>query len=77
LLARVKLEMGAWQDAKNAAIAARSGYALNATAYEDGFNNLDNTEWIWGFPQRNDQTIYYGNPASLMDNLCSDTTAFM
>jgi hypothetical protein len=35
LLARVKLEMGAWQDAKNAAIAARSGYALNATAYED------------------------------------------
>jgi hypothetical protein len=31
----VKLEMGAWQDAKNAAIAARSGYALNATAYED------------------------------------------
>lgn len=68
LLARVKLEMGAWQDAKNAAIAARSGYALNAAAYEDGFNNLDNPEWIWGFPQRNDQTIYYGNPASHMDH---------
>ncbi len=68
ILARVKLELGEWEDAKNAAISARSGYALAADHYGDGFNDIDNPEWIWGFPQRNDQTIYYGNPASHLDH---------
>ena len=68
LLARVKLEMGQWEDAKNAAMAARNGYSLAADQYGDGFNKIGNPEWIWGFPQRNDQTIYYGNPASFMDH---------
>lgn len=68
LMARVKLEMGLWEDAKNAAIAARTGYDLTADQYGDGFNKIENPEWIWGFPQRNDQTIYYGNPASHIDH---------
>jgi hypothetical protein len=69
LLARVMLEMENWEDAKNAAIAARTGYDLHADQYGDGFNKIDNPEWIWGFPQRNDQTIYYGNPASHINHL--------
>jgi hypothetical protein len=68
LLARVNLEMGQWGDAKNSAIAARNGYSLAADQYGDGFNQIDNPEWIWGFPQRNDQTVYYGNPASFLDH---------
>lgn len=71
ILARVKLEMGAWEDAKDAAIAARVGLSLDATNYADGFNKLENEEWIWGFPQRNDQTIYYGNPASHINHYVS------
>lgn len=69
LLARVKLEMGKWADAKDAAIAGRNGYDLDASQYDDGFNKIDNPEWIWGFPQSNDQTIYYGNPASHIDHI--------
>lgn len=69
LLARVKLEMGKWADARDAAIAARNGYELDASQYGDGFNKIDNPEWIWGFPQSNDQTIYYGNPASHIDHI--------
>jgi len=68
IMAQVKLEMGQWGDAKNAAIAARNGYSLAADQYGDGFNKIENPEWIWGFPQRNDQTIYYGNPASHIDH---------
>ncbi len=71
LLARVKLEMGQWEDAKNAAIAARDGYSLVADQYDDGFNKIDNPEWIWGFPQSNDQTIYFGNLASHLDHIVS------
>lgn len=68
ILARVKLEMGKWDNARDAAVAAREGFVLDAANYGDGFNKLDNAEWIWGFPQRNDQTIYYGNPASHIDH---------
>ena len=68
LMARVKLEMRQWEDAKNAAMAARTKYSLAADQYGDGFNKIENPEWIWGFPQRNDQTIYYGNPASFIDH---------
>ncbi len=69
LLARVKLEMGKWEDAKNAAIAARPGYALTPDQYGDGFNKIDNPEWIWGFPQSNDQTIFFGTLASHINHL--------
>ena len=69
LLARVQLEMGNWEAAKSAAESARAGYELDADRYTDGFNKIDNPEWIWGFPQSNDQTIYYGNPASHIDHI--------
>lgn len=68
IMARVKLEMGQWEDAKKTAIAAREGYTLAADQYGDGFNKIENPEWLWGFPQRNDQTIYYGSPASFIDH---------
>ncbi len=69
LLARVNLEIGQWEAAKNAAIAARDGYDLDAENYNDGFNQIENNEWIWGFPQSNDQTLYYSTPAAFFNHL--------
>ena len=40
------------QEAAKAAEAARTGYTLMTTTAEyEGFNNISNKEWIWGFPQ--------------------------
>lgn len=52
LLARAYLLTGQWKAAAEAAVAARAGYSLmtSTTEYE-GFNNISNTEWIWGSPQ--------------------------
>lgn len=74
LLARVYLTVApwmgttAWEGARDMALAARSGYSLNAAGYSDGFNDIGNVEWMWGMPQSTDQTIYYGNPASHFDH---------
>lgn len=52
LLARAYLLTGQWDEAAKAATAAAQGYALmtDAKAYM-GFNDLSNTEWLWGHPQ--------------------------
>lgn len=64
LLARVYLVMGEWDKAATAAEAARNGYPLMVAAdYSGGFNNVGNTEWIWGHPQTADQ-----NTASYLFN---------
>lgn len=52
LLARAYLLTGQWEEAATAAEAARNGYSLMTTTAEyEGFNNVSNQEWIWGFPQ--------------------------
>lgn len=68
LAARVYLEMQEWEKARDAAIAAREGFPLSPEAYDNGFNDLSNPEWIWAFPQTADQTVYYGTPASFWDH---------
>lgn len=52
LLARAYLLTGQWAEAAKSAIAAAKGYALmtDAKTYM-GFNDIANTEWIWGHPQ--------------------------
>ncbi len=69
LLARVYLEMQNWEGARDAAVRARQGYSLSAETYSDGFNDIASPEWMWGFPQSPDQTIYYGNHASHFNHL--------
>jgi starch-binding outer membrane protein, SusD/RagB family len=64
LLARVYLEMGKYNEAINAAQAARSGYSLSASNYSTPFNDIAKSEVIWGFPQSADQSIYYGSPSA-------------
>ena len=64
LRARVYLEMGNWQKAKEAAQAAKAFAPLNATNWNTPFTSIDKSEVIWGFPQSADQTIFYGTPSA-------------
>ena len=52
LLARAYLNSGRWQEAADAANEAVKGFPLMAPAdYTTGFNNVNNSEWIWGHPE--------------------------
>lgn len=62
ILANVYLVMANWAGAEEAAHNAYGGNAssvLNASGYSDGFSNIENSEWMWGMPQTNDQSNYY------------------
>ena len=50
LLARVYLETGNWSGAANMANAAKQGYKLMTGAewITDGFDDINNSEWMWG-----------------------------
>ena len=52
LLARAYLLTGQWDEAAGAALEAAGGYALmtDSKTYM-GFNDISNTEWMWGHPQ--------------------------
>jgi hypothetical protein len=72
ILARVYQVMENWTGAE---IAARNAYGgninavLDANSYRDGFNQISNIEWIWGSPQRLDQSNYFaGAPHSHADH---------
>ncbi len=60
LKARVALTQEDWNTAATMAVAARSGYALmDSSTYMSGFNNYNNTEWMWGSHQQENQTTYF------------------
>lgn len=57
LLARVYLNTGDWAKAVASAKIARTGYPLMATEkYKEGFNDIGNSEWIWGHGQTQEQS---------------------
>lgn len=61
LLARVALVQQRWADAATYAAAARKGFTLMSIAqYQDGFADVENPEWMWGFDHIEDQTEYFG-----------------
>lgn len=52
LLARAYLNTGRWAQAATAAVKARDGYTfMSASDYAKGFNDINNSEWIWGEPE--------------------------
>ncbi len=62
IAARIALTKGEWAKAEQYAETAiqRSGATLQSgSALVDGFNNLDASEWIWGYRQAADQNFYY------------------
>ena len=52
LFARTYLTLEKWDLAAQYASKARTGYAImTAQQYTEGFNDVSNSEWIWGHPQ--------------------------
>ncbi|QJW88631.1 RagB/SusD family nutrient uptake outer membrane protein [Spirosoma taeanense] len=61
LQARVALTQQSWADAAKFAAEARKGYTPMTTAqYQDGFSDISNPEWMWGFDHLEDQSEYFG-----------------
>lgn len=58
--ARIALTQGKWAIAAQNALEARTGLTLMSNAdYLAGFNSINNTEWMWGSMQQEDQTTYF------------------
>ena len=56
LLARTYLTLESWELAADYAAKAREGYPImTPQQYTEGFNDVSNTEWIWGHPQTRTQ----------------------
>lgn len=69
ILARVYLEMGEWSKAATAASQAKVGYPLmNSAAYQGGFNDINNPEWMWGQPVNAEQQFGYARFYSFIDH---------
>lgn len=61
LLARVALAQQNWAAAATLAAEARVGFPLmSATQYQDGFADISNPEWMWGFDHLEDQSEFFG-----------------
>lgn len=59
--ARVALVQQNWASAITYATEARQGYTLMSVAqYQDGFADISNPEWMWGFDHLEDQSEYFG-----------------
>lgn len=57
LLARTYLNTGEWSKAADAARTARQGFPFMAPEkYKEGFNDIENAEWIWGHRQTQEQS---------------------
>ncbi len=58
--ARVALVQENWDVAATNAIAARTGFTLMTNAdYLKGFNDINNSEWIWGSRQISDHNTFF------------------
>jgi hypothetical protein len=61
ILARVALTQQNWADAAKYAAEARTGFTLMSEAqYQDGFQDISNPEWMWGFDHLEDQSEFFG-----------------
>jgi starch-binding outer membrane protein, SusD/RagB family len=59
--ARVALTQQNWAAASTFAAEARNGFSLMSIAqYQDGFADLGNPEWMWGFDHIEDQSEFFG-----------------
>ncbi|MFN3849780.1 MAG: RagB/SusD family nutrient uptake outer membrane protein [Spirosomataceae bacterium] len=59
--ARVALTQQNWADAAKFAEEARKPYSLMSVAqYQEGFADITNPEWMWGFDHLEDQSEFFG-----------------
>jgi len=77
--ARVALTQQNWAVASANAILARTGNGgeiislMNSVDYQKGFNDYNNTEWIWGSYVQPDQTLYFYSFFAYMSENFSST----
>lgn len=71
ILANVYLVMGNWAGAEQAANVAYDNdlaSAFSPADYDQGFDDINNPEWLWGLPQTSDQSnYYYAAPSAFVD----------
>jgi hypothetical protein len=71
LLARVYQVIGNWEGAAEMAHRAYGGNvaaALNSASYDDGFNDVTNSEWMWGMTGIPEQVAYWNiMPSGISD----------
>ena len=61
ILARVALTQQNWADAAKYAEEARKGFLpMTEAQYQDGFADITNPEWMWGFDHLEDQSEFFG-----------------
>lgn len=59
--ARVALAQQNWADAAKFAAEARKGFTVMTVAqYQEGFSDISNPEWMWGFDHLEDQSEFFG-----------------
>jgi hypothetical protein len=69
IMARVALQMEDYATAAEYAKKARGTVApMSAAAYNQGFNSIANTEWLWGMEVNVEQATIYASYFSHMDN---------
>lgn len=58
ILARAALYARDWEKAYEAAgeVISEDGYLMTEAEFKSGFNDISNSEWIWGHPQTDDQS---------------------
>jgi len=61
-LARVALTQQRWADAAKFAAEARStgSSIMTAAQYQEGFADITNPEWMWGFDHLEDKSEFFG-----------------
>ncbi len=70
LLARLYLLTQQWEKAASAANAAPQGYSpMSTTLLHDGFLNIGNPEWMWGFEHDTETSTTYASFFSHISNL--------
>lgn len=70
LLARYYLLSQQWQKAADAAKLAHTGYdIMGESGLHDGFMNIDNVEWMWGFDESSETTTTYASFFSHISNI--------
>ncbi|ADB42407.1 RagB/SusD family nutrient uptake outer membrane protein [Spirosoma linguale] len=74
LQARVALTQQNWADAAKFAAEARKGFSLMSIAqYQEGFSDIGNPEWMWGFDHVEDQSEFFGAFHSYMSSNYNST----
>lgn len=70
LLARYYLLRGNWEQAATTARAARASFpVMNPSALHDGFMDISNSEWMWGFDHNTETQTTYASFFSHVSNI--------